>query len=373
MFLNRWLFFLWVISAAILVFLLRRRALETIPIADLNVIRVHDVHEYMWIPSQDVLVDADSVSVAAVIKIWIDHADTPPAYRIALSDGTALIRHAGDDVVLANIRDPVLRRDNPGVAADWSFESLRGIFGVLDAVWSLSDQPSLGGDSYVTESDLLREVHQREVLGRQTAPTGSDSTRVGGWVTTETLGAAIEEALRRKLLKEQKGDAEVGRALDLTEAGRVWHRQTSCEQEHTPVVEAIRLAEERAKGRESRMAENVFYAPVGTFVNRPVNTVLQDFQNAFMVEAGTRETDINQQLLDLVALVLGSAEISQADKDLATQALASVAKQVVDGEPSPLAVKGTLSEVTEIVSKAADVATPAAELIASVLKLFNTG
>lgn len=106
-----------------------------------------------------------------------------------------------------------------------------------------------------------------------------------------------------------------------------------------------------------------------TYINRPSNTVIHDFQNNYMRGDGSTVDQINSELKRLIELSLSSGELPEDDKEEVVAAIHSVAGQVRDGKANRLTLKGTLEAIQSIVGKAADVAGPAVTIIATVLKL----
>jgi hypothetical protein len=110
-----------------------------------------------------------------------------------------------------------------------------------------------------------------------------------------------------------------------------------------------------------------------TYINRPLNTVIHDFQNTYVRGDGSAADQINSALARLVELSLASADLPGSDKDDVVEAIHGVAEQVRDGKASRLSLKGTLDAIQSIVAKAADVAGPAITIINTILKLAGLG
>jgi hypothetical protein len=107
-----------------------------------------------------------------------------------------------------------------------------------------------------------------------------------------------------------------------------------------------------------------------TFIDKPRNTVIQDFQNAYITGDGSDRDKVNAELKKLVELILTSQELPEEEKEESVQAVHQVAEQVKDQKGSKLTVKGTLKAVQEVVSKASDIAVPAMNIISTALKLL---
>ncbi len=106
-----------------------------------------------------------------------------------------------------------------------------------------------------------------------------------------------------------------------------------------------------------------------TFINRPRETVIRDFQNTYLRGDGSRADEINDQLKRLIELSLASKDLPDSDKEEAVQAIHTVAEQVRDDKANRLTLKGTLEAIQSMVSKANDVAGPAIKIIGTVLSL----
>lgn len=107
------------------------------------------------------------------------------------------------------------------------------------------------------------------------------------------------------------------------------------------------------------MTENFhFNGQNTTFINRPKDTVVQDFQN----QHGT--TPCADDLRQLLGLTLSSAELSDTERDEAAQAVHDLA--TLSGEPDAGAFRLRAERLRELLAGAADIAQPALALIATV-------
>ncbi len=116
----------------------------------------------------------------------------------------------------------------------------------------------------------------------------------------------------------------------------------------------------------------VFHGPT-TFIDSPRETVIQNFQNTYIAGDGSDRDKINSEIKELVDLILKSKDLPKKDKEETVQALHTVAEQVKEEKGSKLSFSGTLQAVREVISKAADIAVPAAGIIATVMKLLGLG
>jgi len=119
------------------------------------------------------------------------------------------------------------------------------------------------------------------------------------------------------------------------------------------------------------MTEKFIFHGQTTFIDKPRDTVIQNFQNAYITGDGSTKDKVNTEIVKLVDLILNSRDLSPEQKEETTQALHSTAEQVKDDKANKLTLKGTLQIIQEIVSKAADIAVPASTIIGTVLKLLG--
>ena len=107
-----------------------------------------------------------------------------------------------------------------------------------------------------------------------------------------------------------------------------------------------------------------------TFIDKPRDTVIQNFQNTYITGDGSDRDKANAELEKLVELIFASQELSNQEKEESVQAVHEVADQVKEQKGSRLSLKGSLKAVQEVVSKAGDIAVPAMNIISTVLKLL---
>jgi hypothetical protein len=101
-----------------------------------------------------------------------------------------------------------------------------------------------------------------------------------------------------------------------------------------------------------------------TFINRPVDTVVSEFQNTYTAATGRDE------LSELLRLVLGSPNLADADKQGAAQLINEIATQAAGPTPDSGNIRKKLESLTAIVARAADVTQPALEIISAILRLI---
>jgi gas vesicle protein len=119
------------------------------------------------------------------------------------------------------------------------------------------------------------------------------------------------------------------------------------------------------------MPEKFIFQGQTTFINRPRETVIQDFQNTYITGDGSESDKINAELLRLVELVLNSKAMPDETKEDTVQAIHSVAEQIKEEKANKLTLKGTLQAIQEVVSQVTDIAVPALAIISTVLKLLG--
>ena len=101
-----------------------------------------------------------------------------------------------------------------------------------------------------------------------------------------------------------------------------------------------------------------------TFVNRPVNTVITDFQNAH------GDGPAQRGLGELLQLVLSSSALGEAERERLAKLVDEAAGESASDSPEPGKVRGILETVKTAVSDASDIAGPAIGIIAKVLELL---
>lgn len=113
------------------------------------------------------------------------------------------------------------------------------------------------------------------------------------------------------------------------------------------------------------MTENFNFHGQTTFINRPVNTIIQDFQRVY---APSPE---REQLAELLRLVLTSASLRDAEKEQAAEDIHRVARELAAAKPDKESVKSKLTTLQNALSKAVDIAKPALTITAELIKIFT--
>ncbi|MER5182160.1 hypothetical protein ABT009_28030 [Streptomyces sp. NPDC002896] len=113
------------------------------------------------------------------------------------------------------------------------------------------------------------------------------------------------------------------------------------------------------------VSENFYFQGENTtFINRPQDTVIRDFQNTY--GAGADAEDLTR----LLELVLSSRDLTDSERNEAAGAVHDVARLSAEPEPDAPAVRTRLQRLRELLSSSADIAQPALAIIASVTALF---
>ncbi|TDP96177.1 hypothetical protein [Labedaea rhizosphaerae] len=108
-----------------------------------------------------------------------------------------------------------------------------------------------------------------------------------------------------------------------------------------------------------------FHGPT-VFINEPRDTVVKDFQNK-------HSADVTAQLAELLRLVLASNDLSDQEREETARLVDEVAEQADADDPAaePAEAQSRLSRIGRVVSKAADIATPASKIVEAVAPLFS--
>ncbi|MFD8387385.1 hypothetical protein ACFV2X_54465 [Streptomyces sp. NPDC059679] len=108
------------------------------------------------------------------------------------------------------------------------------------------------------------------------------------------------------------------------------------------------------------MPENFYFQGENTtFINRPQDTVIRDFQNAH--GTAIRADDLTQ----LLRLVLTSRDMAAADREEAASTIHDIARIGSGSLLDPAAASTRLERLRALLSSSADIAQPALTLLAS--------
>jgi hypothetical protein len=119
------------------------------------------------------------------------------------------------------------------------------------------------------------------------------------------------------------------------------------------------------------MSEEFIFRGQTTFINKPRNIVIQDFQNTYITGNDSESDQINSEILKLVQLVLESKDLPNESKEETVQTLHAVADQVKEEKINKLTLKGTLTAIQKVVTNAADIAAPALAIVSTVFELLG--
>jgi hypothetical protein len=121
------------------------------------------------------------------------------------------------------------------------------------------------------------------------------------------------------------------------------------------------------------MSDKFVFHGQTTFIDKPKDTVISNFQNTYIAGNDSLNDKVNSEVGKLVDLVLETKSLPDEEKEEIIQALHSVAEQVKDDKANKLTVKGTLTAIKDIVSNVAEIAVPATAIISTIFKLLGLG
>lgn len=109
------------------------------------------------------------------------------------------------------------------------------------------------------------------------------------------------------------------------------------------------------------VTENFYFQGANTtFINKPVDTVVRDFQHTYA------QAPAQDDLTRLLALVLTSRDLPDADREEAAGAVHDLARITAEPEPDTATARTRLQRLREILASGADIAQPALAIVASV-------
>ncbi|GAA2672715.1 hypothetical protein GCM10010400_38480 [Streptomyces aculeolatus] len=120
----------------------------------------------------------------------------------------------------------------------------------------------------------------------------------------------------------------------------------------------------RTSGAE--VTENFYFQGENTtFINRPQDTVIRDFQNTY----GTIQHA--DDLIRLLQLVLASRDMAAANRNAAASEIHDLARIGADPEPDLPAARTRIERLRALLSSGADIAQPALAILASLTAFFS--
>ncbi|MET9800875.1 hypothetical protein [Streptomyces sp. NPDC006368] len=116
----------------------------------------------------------------------------------------------------------------------------------------------------------------------------------------------------------------------------------------------------------AEVSENFYFQGENTtFINRPQDTVIRDFQNTYAAAPGADD------LARLLQLVLSSRDVAAPDREAAAAAIHEVARIGAAPEPDLPAVRTRVERLRELLAASADIAQPALAILASLTAYFS--
>ena len=122
---------------------------------------------------------------------------------------------------------------------------------------------------------------------------------------------------------------------------------------------------------EVSVSEKFIFNHETTFINRPKNSIIQDFQNKHQIDADGENAPILQNLSRLMELVVASTELADIDREDGLRAIDLTATEVRHGNADRITVKGRLQVLKEMLIDAADIATPALAVVSALMAAFG--
>jgi hypothetical protein len=176
-------------------------------------------------------------------------------------------------------------------------------------------------------------------------------------------GPHADEALRTLLCSARTADATAFEALREAQPAI-----RSAMQAAVPPLAGVSISNSQVvlETAGASMSENFYFQGENTtFINRPQDTVIRDFQNAHGTAVGADD------LTRLLRLVLSSENMTATDREEVAVTIHDLAR--IGSSPEPdRAVAGTrLERLRELLASSADIAQPALALLASVAAFFS--
>ncbi|WP_316785181.1 hypothetical protein [Streptomyces sasae] len=173
-----------------------------------------------------------------------------------------------------------------------------------------------------------------------------------------------DQALRNLLSSDRLADAAAFAALD---AAR--HTIRSAMQAAVPPPAGITVSNSHVVLETSgaTLSENFYFQGENTtFINRPRDTVIQDFQNTHGTATGADD------LTQLLRLVLSSRSMTAADREEAATTIHDLARIGSDPQPDAAATSTRMDRLRALLTSSADIAQPALALLTSLTALFSS-
>ncbi|MEU4032386.1 hypothetical protein [Streptomyces anulatus] len=114
------------------------------------------------------------------------------------------------------------------------------------------------------------------------------------------------------------------------------------------------------------VTENFYFQGTHTtFINKPVDTVVRDFQNTYA------QAPAQEDLARLLTLVLSSRDLPDADREEAAGAVHDLARITAGPEPDTATARTRLQRLRELLSAGADITQPALAIVTSVAGMLG--
>ncbi|WP_237532707.1 MULTISPECIES: hypothetical protein [unclassified Streptomyces] len=114
------------------------------------------------------------------------------------------------------------------------------------------------------------------------------------------------------------------------------------------------------------VTENFYFQGTHTtFINKPVDTVVRDFQNTYA------QAPAQEDLARLLMLVLNSRDLPDADREEAAGAVHDLARITAEPEPDSATARTRLERLRELLIASNDIAQPALAIVTSVAGMLG--
>ncbi|WP_435598209.1 hypothetical protein [Streptomyces anulatus] len=114
------------------------------------------------------------------------------------------------------------------------------------------------------------------------------------------------------------------------------------------------------------VTENFYFQGTHTtFINKPVDTVVRDFQNTYA------QAPAQEDLARLLTLVLNSRDLPDTDREAAASAIHDLARITAEPEPDTATARTRLQQLRELLTASTDIAQPALAIVTSVAGMLG--
>ncbi|WMX48660.1 hypothetical protein RGF97_33025 [Streptomyces roseicoloratus] len=175
----------------------------------------------------------------------------------------------------------------------------------------------------------------------------------------------------RRVLDPTKGNRLMGgTATEATTFAALRNAEADIKEALRPLVPAkpeLSLSSSHVTIQEARvsMSENFTFNGQTTFINRPQDAVIRDFQNTYPAAAGTHD------LARLLHLTLTSRDIPDQEREAVAAEIHRLADLVDEAEPDVPAALTRIDRLRAMLTSAADIAQPALTILASLSAILG--